>query len=116
DVEVPGNQHLNAIELPRLPSLRGEAEHGVAREDAGHIESHGVLEIVIQKGQHLERFVNAHGALLKPVIVAQRGYATGMHSGHGSSTKVDGNAIGLLVIQCDWKAPPGGWCRWRCVV
>ena len=43
--------------------------------------------------------MHANGPLFQPVIVAQRGHATDMHAGDRGSAKVDGDAIGLLVIQ-----------------
>ena len=98
-VEISRNQHFQSIELPAFPFLRRKAEHGIVRINAFHIQSHGNFQIVVQHPQHLERLANAHGALLKTVIVAQGCDAANMHAGDGSSTKIDGNAIRLLVVQ-----------------
>ena len=68
-------------------------------KDANHIDAHCVLQVLIQQSQHLEWLVNAHRPLLKSVIVAQCGHATGVHTGDGSSTEIDRDAVRLLVVE-----------------
>ena len=70
-----------------------------ARKDAGHVHAHRLAQVVVDKRQHLERLVDAHGPLLQAVVVAQSGHATGVHARHGRAAEIDGNAIRLFVVE-----------------
>ena len=94
-----GTSTSRPSETPRLPVLVGKAEHGLAREHALDVDPHGLLQIVVDQAQHLERLVHLDRPLRQPVVVAQSGHATDVDAGNGGAAEIDRNAVRLAVFQ-----------------
>ena len=69
------------------------------REDALHVEPHGLLEVVVDQPEHLVGLVDLDRPLLQPVVVAQRGHAADVDAGDRRAAEVDRDPVGRLMRQ-----------------
>src|SRR5450759_2495097 len=97
--EIAGHQHIQAAEIPLFPARGGKAEHRLAREHAGDVESHRRAQIVLHQAQHLVGLVHLHRPRGQPVVVAQRRHATDVNAGYRGAPKIQRNPIRLAVFQ-----------------
>ena len=107
-IEPARRQDIQPPDLPWLPVPGGETENGLGRENGGHIEAEGGGEVVVDPAEHLVRFVDLDGPLLQAVVVPQRGNAGDVHAGDGRAAEVDGDAIGLAMVEGGENALLGG--------
>ena len=90
-VELASDQDFQAVEVPKLPVIVGEAEHRVAAKQALGVDPHGALQIVFDQAQHLVRLVDLHGMPLQAVVLAQCSHASNVDAGNCRCTEIDGD-------------------------
>jgi len=99
-VEIDRDQDFEAVgHLPRLPVVVAKAEECSPARDALDVDTHRLLEIVLDEAQHLVGLVDLHGRRLQPVVVPERGHTAHVDPRDGGSTEVDRHSIGLEMAE-----------------
>ena len=107
--EIPGHEDLGpVVHAPGLPVLVAEAEHRVRAVDALDVDAQGRLEVVVDPAQHLVGLVDLDQALFEAVVLAQTDDALDVHAGDGRAVEVDGDAVGLAVVEGGVQALAAG--------
>ena len=91
-----------------LPVLVGEAEDRLAREDAGDVDAHGILEVILHQTQHLVRLRHLDRALFQAVVVAQFFHHGAVDAGDERASEINRYPVGLAMGQGIHYALSGG--------
>ena len=107
--EVPGHEDLGpVVHPPRLPVLVAVAEHRVGPVNALDVDAEGGLEVVVDPAQHLVGLVDLDQALFEAVVLAEPDDALDVHAGDGRAVEVDGDPVGLAVVEGGVQALAAG--------
>lgn len=97
DANHLGHQELQPVwHTPTLPVAVAETKRRFRTIHALHIDTHGLLQILIQHAQHLIRLANSHPQpLLQTEVIAQARDGTHGDTGDRSASKIDRYAVSL---------------------
>ncbi len=109
-VEAAGHQHGRAVEGgPRLPVLILEAEERLGPAQADHVHAQGVLQVGGDFAQHLIRLddFDRRARRVELQCLPEPVHAADVHPGDGAAAEVQGNVVGLLMVQGGFDALAG---------
>ena len=99
------------VGAPGFPVLVGEAEDRLAGRHTSHVESHRPGQVGFDFAEHLVGLPHLDGMPGEAEVIAERGDATDVHTGHRRRAEVHGYPVGFAMIQGREDPFPAGHVR-----